>query len=72
MFSNLNPILVLQTLSGLHNLSELHTTTLELVFHPLAQISPFFVANLQFVLHSHLQFANLQFALHSHTQFANM
>jgi hypothetical protein len=39
MFSNLDPILVLQTLSDLHNLYELHTTTLKLVFRPLTHIS---------------------------------
>jgi len=72
MFLNLNPIFVLQTLSGLHNLFELHTTTLKLVFHPLAHISPFFVVDLQFVLHSHLQFVNLQFVLQSYPQFVDM
>jgi hypothetical protein len=72
MFSNLNPILVLQTFSHLHNLYELLTTTLKLVFCPLAHISFFFVANLQFVLHSHLQFLDLQFALQSHPQFVDM
>jgi hypothetical protein len=62
-FFYLDPILVLQTFSSLHNLSKLHTTTLKLIFHPLAQTSILFVANLQFVLHSHLQFVDLQFAL---------
>jgi hypothetical protein len=71
MFFNLDPIFVLCTFFGLH-LSELHTITLKLVFHSLAQISPFIVVNLQFVLHSHVQFANLQFDLYSHPQFANM
>jgi hypothetical protein len=71
-FFDLDPILVLQTLYSLHNLFELHTTTLKLVFHPLAQISPLFVVSLQFVLHSNLQFADLQFTLQSHPQFANM
>jgi hypothetical protein len=66
MFFDLDPILVLQTFSSLHNLSKLHTTTLKLVLHPLAHISPFFVIDLQFVLHSHLPFVDLQFA-YSHT-----
>jgi hypothetical protein len=72
MFSNLDPILVLQTLSDLHNLYELHTTTLKLVFCPLTNISLFFVANWQFVLHSHLQYVDLQFVLKSQPQFVNM
>jgi hypothetical protein len=66
MFSNLDPILVLQIVFGLHNLYELQTTTLKLVFCFLTHISPFFVLNLQFVIHSHLQFVDVQFALHSH------
>ncbi len=46
MFSNLDPILVLQIVFGLHNLYELQTTTLKLVFRFLTHISPFFVVNL--------------------------
>jgi hypothetical protein len=67
MFIDLDPILVLQIFANLHNLSKLHTTTLKLVLHPLAQIFPLFVVDLQFVIHSHLQFA-----LQSHLQFADM
>jgi hypothetical protein len=72
MFFDLDPILVLQTLFNLHNLSKLHTTTLKLVLHPLARFSPLFVVDLQIVIHSHLQFAYLQFSLQSHPQFVDM
>jgi len=41
MFSDLDPIFVLQIVSGLHNLYELHTTTLKLVFLSSSTYFPF-------------------------------